>query len=503
MNPVRDVPVRPDAPGAGPSSARGRNVLLAVALVAGTFAGVVAGAPVADARVATITAVALGWEHSCALTATGGVRCWGLNDLGQIGDGTNVDRTTAVDVAGLTSGVVAISAGGNHACALTSAGGVKCWGGNGFGGIGDGTTTDRRTPVDVVGLTSGVVAIGVGAFHSCAVTAGGGLKCWGNNEYGGLGDGTLVTRLTPVDVVGLSSGVVAVAAGGRQTCALTSVGGLKCWGHNQWGQVGDGTTTDRSTPVDVRGLPSGVTAVTAGGRHTCARTSAGGVKCWGRNDFGQVGDGGAGDPTAPVDVAGLTSGVRMVSAGRFHTCAVMSAGGVKCWGPPDGTGDVGDSKIPTPQDMAGLSSGAVALSAGEGHTCVLMSTGGVKCFGNNGYGELGNGTTVGTMTPVNVIGAQAAVGTLTSLFSSVNPSGVGQAVTFTASVRLTSRSGAPAGTISFVEGSVTLGTSPLFGGSASFTTSALGVGSHAITAVYSGDATFAGSTSPALTQTVR
>jgi alpha-tubulin suppressor-like RCC1 family protein len=151
-------------------------------------------------------------------------------------------RTSLIQAtAASLQNIAKISAGGNYTCALTVQGSVKCWGGNKYGQLGDGTTTDRHTPVDVSGLTSGVVALaaggGSGAILACALTVQGGVKCWGNSP--------------PVDVSGLTSGVVALAAGGGHTCALTAQGGAKCWGSNGYGQLGDGTTTNRDTPVDV------------------------------------------------------------------------------------------------------------------------------------------------------------------------------------------------------------------------------------------------------------
>src|SRR5947208_1416093 len=196
------------------------------------------------ARGASATAVSGGTFHTCVLITSGGVKCWGYNVHGQVGDGTTTDRWPAVDVSGLTSGVAAIAAGGNHTCALTTGGGVKCWGANNHGQLGDGTSTDRWTAVSVSGLSSGVSAISAGFSHSCALTTGGGVKCWGSNSNGQVGDGTITDRWTPVDVSGLTTGVAAVAAGGNHTCALTTGGGVKCWGANSTGQDSDATTTD-------------------------------------------------------------------------------------------------------------------------------------------------------------------------------------------------------------------------------------------------------------------
>jgi len=177
------------------------------------------------------------------------------------------------------------------------------------------------------------VQVAVGSYHSCAITAHGGVKCWGANGNGQLGEGTTRAHLLPVDVVGLTDGVIAMTLGEAHTCTLIAGGRVKCWGQNSYGQLGDGTTTDRRTPVDVVGLGSGVRAIAAGSYHTCAVTGTGGVKCWGTNENGQVGDGSVQRRSIPVDVVGLTGGVQALSAGVGHTCALTMGGGVKCWGP--------------------------------------------------------------------------------------------------------------------------------------------------------------------------
>src|SRR2546426_6866748 len=188
-------------------------------------------------------------EHSCAITRGGALQCWGDNANGQLGDGTTTGSARPVAVKGLAAGVTAIAAGDRYTCALTTPGGVSCWGYNEFGQLGNGTTSDSASPVDVTGLASGISAIAARGEHTCALTVAGGVKCWGADINGQLGDGTTTNSPTPVDVVGLATGITAIATGGEHTCALTTDGAVKCWGWNAAGQLGDGTTTDRSSPV--------------------------------------------------------------------------------------------------------------------------------------------------------------------------------------------------------------------------------------------------------------
>lgn len=346
--------------------------------------------------------VAAAGSHTCALTAAGGVMCWGRNNLGQLGDGTEVDSPVPVNVIGLASGVLSIATDGSRTCAvmeLSQGGAVRCWG-NGI-----------RSPADVDGL-AGVRAIALGFGHSCVLTQGGGVKCWGANDYGQLGNDTWEYSEVPADVSGLASGVVQLTAEYNHTCVVTASGAAKCWGRNTQGQLGDGTTTNRRVPVDVIGLGSGVTAVEAGSAHTCALTRAGGLKCWGENDHGRLGDGSPTDRSTPVDVVGLTGGVTSFSAGGQHTCAI-SSGAVKCWG-LNRQGQIGDGQPSystatyEPVEVVGMASGAKTVAAGSLHTCAAISDGGMKCWGDNEYGQLGNGTTIDRTVPVDVTGMRDA-----------------------------------------------------------------------------------------------
>jgi alpha-tubulin suppressor-like RCC1 family protein len=349
--------------------------------------------------------LAAGEGFTCAVSAAGGVRCWGSNGFGELADRSTKDRLTPVNVWGLSNGVVAIAAGWVHTCALTVAGAVECWGSNIDYLPGDGAPPHRLTPVAVPGLASGVVAIAAGGSHNCALTAAGAVKCWGRNDLGQLGDGTTSTPATPVAVSGLSSGVVAISAGQSHSCALTGAGAVKCWGSNLYGQLGDGTKTNRWTPVVVSGLSSGVVAIAAGGRHTCALTTAGAVKCWGSGADGQLGDGSFESRATPGPVSGLSSGVVAITAGFLHNCALSADGAAKCWGRA-GFGQIGDgfwtANRPTPRAVAGLSSGVGAISAGVFHTCAVTN-GGVKCWGNNWRGQLGDGTTTNRNAPISVL----------------------------------------------------------------------------------------------------
>ncbi len=348
-----------------------------------------------------------GGDNVCALTNGGAVKCWGRNNLGQLGDSTQVDRSTPEGVLGLTTGITAITAGMSHGCAVTGAGNVKCWGWNLNGQLGNGTTSASSSLPVFVKNSSGssnlaaITAVSAGQDFGCALTTGGGVKCWGVNTSGQLGDNSTNERHLPVDVSGLSSGIKKIVAGSEHACALTTGGAVKCWGENLSGQLGDGSNTDRHTPANVTGLSSGVIALAAGGSHTCAVMNDGSVLCWGANQSGQLGDGSNDNHNTPVAVSGLTSGYKDVTAGGTHSCGLSETGSVKCWGYNSygqlGDGTNNDSSVPV--DVVGLTN-IVSLSAGWSHTCTVGDDGGIQCWGYNAYGQLGDCTRTNRSEPV-------------------------------------------------------------------------------------------------------
>jgi alpha-tubulin suppressor-like RCC1 family protein len=337
-----------------------------------------------------VKAISAGYNHACAVTAQGGVKCWGNNSRGQLGDGTTAARFGVVDVVGLASGVQAISAHQDHTCALTAAGGVKCWGDNGAGQLGDGTTELRPSPVAVVGMSSGVRTIAAGDYHTCAITVQGAAFCWGANFEGQLGDGTTEDRLKPVAVNGLGTNVQAIAVGGTHTCAVTGPaspdGALFCWGANDAQQLGDGTTVTRLTPVAVS-LGAAVHAVAAGYQFTCAAVGDG-AKCWGANWNGQLGNATAGILSDPVAVDRLDGPVRTLVADLYGGCVLLTSGAVQCWGQYSGV-----TKQVHPAVVPGLPSGILSTSLGAEHACALAAGGVPYCWGDNRFGQLGTGDT--------------------------------------------------------------------------------------------------------------
>jgi len=358
--------------------------------------------------------VEAGLNHTCAVLDTGQVQCWGQNTFGQLGDGGTADQSTPGNVLApapppppppAAPGSETISAGSQHTCAVVAGGRVRCWGFNSSGQLGTGDRGERQVPADVRDLAD-AVQVSAGSIHTCAVRRGGQVSCWGRNASGQLGDGTRVDRNTPVTVVGLTD-AVQVSAGLNHSCAVLRGGTVRCWGSNFGGFVlGSGLDIDSSTtPVDVREL-DGVIQVAAGNDYTCVLRSDTTVQCWG--DDGQVGNGAVRDEPLPAPVVNIggepLSGVTRITAGQFHACALITGGGASCWGSVGsgalGTGDTRGSDVAVP--VSGLSD-ATWIDAGNGYTCAIVSGGG-RCWGSNTYGQLGSGTFDGpdVLTPAPI-----------------------------------------------------------------------------------------------------
>lgn len=334
----------------------------------------------------------LGELHGCAVTVAGAARCWGRNDTGAVGIANRAEARTPTTVSGLASGVRSIAGGRGTTCAVLTTGGGRCWGGAFSGELGDGTVATLRTPGTVT--VSNPTAAVVGGYAGCALQSGGTVRCWGTNPQGILGDGSGLNSLTPVAVSGVTN-AVQLDMGEFHACIVNAGGTLKCWGSNSAGQLGRPIDGGSATPTTVSGLSGPVAQVSVGDQHTCVVTTAGAAQCWGDNPYGGLGDGTETDRDAPVTVSGLGSGVASISAGRSHTCAVLTNGTVRCWG--FNSGALGNNSIVpsnVPVAVSGIASGATAVSAGGGQTCAIVS-GAVKCWGSNIDGESGEPTSIG------------------------------------------------------------------------------------------------------------
>ncbi len=393
-----------------------------------------------------ILRVTLGHHASCALLHDGRVKCWGLNQFGELGlgdvqnrgdqAGEMGDSLPAVELG--SSAAVALSSGSVHACAVFAAGNLKCWGNNENGRLGLGDSKNRgdepnemgsALPFVELGAGQHVVSLAVGGSHSCALLDGGSVKCWGSNLLGELGLGNTTARgdnagemgdsLPGVDL-GTSKTAVAIAAGGSHTCTILGDGSVKCWGRNGHGQLGLGSIENVGDALGEMGdslpaidLGAGKTAVglAAGDLHTCALLNDGSVKCWGGNSGGRLGIGDTqnrgdepgemGDALATVAL-GTGKTAQAIAAGGFHTCALLNDGVVKCWGRAMGgnlglgdaqnrgdvPGEMGDN---LPAVDVGGGKKAVAIDTGTEHTCALLEDRSLKCWGRNSSGALGQG----------------------------------------------------------------------------------------------------------------
>lgn len=395
-----------------------------------------------------VVSLSAGPYHVCVVTTAGAAFCWGENRDGQLGTGDYNSRSIPTQVVGLTSGVKSISAGLFFTCAVMTNGDAKCWGRGGL--LGAGVYEDQLTPVNVVGLAGITSKISVGESHSCALKTNNQVVCWGSNSNGQIGVGPQVNVADlPMQVGDLPEGILDISTGRTDSCAITaenllmcwggfmfwfdefeyvhwtpeyvegvsqkvkqmvsredhqcallSVGTMKCWGSDWYGELGGGEFTSRPTGNFVKGLPGEITSVATSYHFTCALNDGGGVYCWGYNSGGGLGVGHNHPVFSPAPVQGLSSGVQAISAGFSNSCALLTTGGVKCWG---GGG------IFYPIDITGLSSGVTSITSGESHHCVIMTGGIVKCWGNNLYGQLGNGTNTYSSIPVFVVGLSTDV----------------------------------------------------------------------------------------------
>jgi len=333
-----------------------------------------------------------GQDFTCAVTATRTAKCWGSNWWGGLGNGGNqyASSATPVEVAGLGANVASIAVRFRHACALSMGGGVSCWGDS---ALGNGTDSHSSVPVGVAGLGSGVTRIAAGSAHTCALMADGRVKCWGGDGSGQLGTGTrdkFASSTVPVEVMDLS-GVTSIAAGSLHTCALRSDGTVRCWGNNEFGQLGSGPETGSPSPIDA-GVVGAVDLQTTDNA-TCVIDASGGLKCWGKR-MGNATQ----DSWTPADLASLEPG------GWNHLCGITRGGSLRCFG-YNADGQLGDgTRVGTgPAGPAELQ--FRAAGGGESHTCGITIAGIANCWGSNPYGQLGAGANASSSaTPRPVVG---------------------------------------------------------------------------------------------------
>ena len=344
----------------------------------------------ASASANTPTSISASEGHTCASMLDGSVDCFG-NFYPQA-----LKTQWPTPIPGI-SRAVSVSSGVRYNCALLAGGTVDCWGDDGFGQLGNGANTDTAVPVHVLGIAN-AVAISTGGFHACALLSGGQVKCWGHNLEGALGDGSGNDSSVPVLVRGITS-AVSISAGydEDETCAVLAGGTVDCWGSGEYGQLGNGVAGDSATPVPVKGITNAV-AVAAGGLHSCAVLASGAVECWGQNELGELGNGSRRDSAVPVPVRGLPGPATAVAvAARAYSCALLAAGTVYCWG-GNPRNQLGNNHLSfasaVPVKVAGVT-GALSISTGTVHACALLTGGVADCWGSDDYGQLGNGPRLG------------------------------------------------------------------------------------------------------------
>ncbi|WP_236515039.1 hypothetical protein [Sandaracinus amylolyticus] len=342
-----------------------------------------------------------GDDFACARLTDGRVSCWGADDCGQLGNGSAGPSNMAVLVAGVTD-AIDLAAGAHHACAVRRGGQVVCWGENAYRQLGNaGPGSDQPAPVTVRNLGD-AVQVAAGDDHTCARRAGGRIACWGRNDDGQLGNGSIGgDRSSPGDVEGVTD-ARELAAGGAHTCAVLQSGSITCWGENARGQLGDGTTMRRPSASAVAGITD-ARMIALGAESSCALRADATVWCWGANSSQQLGDGTTTDRTAPTLVRDVPS-ARAIACGDQHACLVTTGSTVTCWG-ANASGQLGDGTISGGAPRAtGTLLDAVAIAAGRSHTCAVRDEGSAKCWGSGADGRLGDGSGADQVLPVAVLG---------------------------------------------------------------------------------------------------
>lgn len=335
---------------------------------------------------------------TCFITQGGVTKCWGDNTKGQLGNSTTVNSLTPVNVSGDHS-FQFISTNDKFTCAINTSNKLYCWGDNANGQIGDGTIIDKTSPVEVDNSTEYIqVSLGSSGF-TCGLTDSGNVKCWGLNTDGQLGNGTNNSSNSPVMVSG-SDIFTQITVGHDHACGLLESGLVKCWGNNTSGKLGDGSTNDSNTPV-FESTSSTFQYISAGYAHTCGITQTGGIKCWGNNLQGQLGDGTGSSSSTAVDVDSNEI-FESVNLGYTASCAITSAGLAKCWG-NNGIGNLGDGTNFNSYGPVNVTGNIAfeALSQGSyGSTvCGVSTDGKFYCWGSNAYGNFGDGTSTNQSTP--------------------------------------------------------------------------------------------------------
>jgi len=370
---------------------------------------------------APLTAMTGGLLHTCAVTTTNHVYCWGWNRDGEIGDGSTTDRPYATQVGTtLTFGIP--SAGAAHSCAVAGSGGAFCWGLNLTGQVGDSSVVSRTTPTPVKGTLSWVQVAGGGTF-TCGISAADSTAyCWGWGRDGELGSRPVVNCITsgglepcsrvPV-AVGGGRRFLAISAGARHTCALAVDSTAYCWGDNSAGQLGNGTVADTALPLAVSGSLK-FKLLTSGFSHTCGLTAGGDAYCWGDNTWGQLGETVTSQALQPTAVTGGIIFLAL-SAGAEHTCGIGTGNTAHCWG-ENATGQLGAASTETCTSASQRTIAAcshhplpinttqifASIFAGGHHTCAITTGGKGYCWGDNRNGQLGTGNTSGSATPALV-----------------------------------------------------------------------------------------------------